>query len=286
MRDVGKIIPVVMSGHAENGYDPVLPVTLPKPFQKSACGLSLIQETVQRYNTDMFHPPVFICAEDHVSIIQEQMLEINREIGPIIVEPVMRGTAICAVVAAHYARLYDPEALVLLTTCDHHIEKPQAFRRCIAAAMPVVRDSYILTFGMNATRAETHHGYIRKGELLKPGTYLVDHFVYMPSRDQATEFLRTGQYFWNSGTVLFAPETLLPEIQKFQPDVSQYGQLAFENAAHCNDVISLPTEYYLKCPDLAFDKGVLALTDSAALIVAPMGWSHHHQVSPVQAIAS
>jgi len=163
----------------------------------------MIQETALRFDVEMYHNPVFICSADHAVIIREQMKEINVEVGGFLIEPVARNTAAPAVVAALHALELEEDALVLVVPADHHIERPDAFRRAVAAGAPVAAHGHLMTFGITPEYAATGFGYIRKGETLSPGAFVVDSFVEKPPADVAEEYLASGEYYWNSGIFLF-----------------------------------------------------------------------------------
>ena len=138
-----KIIPVIMSGGAGSRLWPASRQAMPKQLLPLVTEETMVQETAQRFSGDLFHPPVFICNAAHAEPIRAQMAEIGQDIGGIIVEPMGRNTAPCAVVAALHAYVSDSEALILLAPADHHVTKPKAFRRsvCLLYTSPSPRDS-------------------------------------------------------------------------------------------------------------------------------------------------
>jgi len=128
-KEIGKIVPVILSGGAGSRLWPASRKAEPKQLLALVTDRSMIQETVARFDNDMFHPPVFICNASHEALIREQMAEMGVEIGAVIVEPMGRNTAPAAIVAALHALDVEEDALFLLAPADHHITKPDAFRR-------------------------------------------------------------------------------------------------------------------------------------------------------------
>lgn len=269
MRDVGKILPVILAGNmlceAEESY--------PLHLQKRPFGQSLLQNTVGRFDSDLFYNPVFITTEDQRSLIEAQVTDLGVDIGAMIIEPEGRGTAACAIIAALLAETYGPETLVLLSPSDQHVQYPQAFRRSIAATIPVTNDGYIATFGMTPSYAETDYAYIRKGESLRPGTFLVDDFVEKPDKKSAKALIETGAYFWNAGTFLFRSDTLLASVEPHKAELMKHCRVAFETATHEDGVTHLKKEPFLKCEKASFDKAIMENIENRALIPARIGWS-------------
>jgi len=163
MRQVGKILPVILSGGAGSRLWPASRAAAPKQMLPLATDKTMIQETVLRFGGEMYHNPVFICSANHAVIIQAQMDEINVEVGGFLIEPLPRNTAAPAVIAALHALSLEEDALVLVVPADHHIEKPEAFRRAVAAGAPVAAHGHLMTFGITPDYAATGFGYIRKG---------------------------------------------------------------------------------------------------------------------------
>jgi len=103
MREVGKIVPVILSGGAGSRLWPSSRSAAPKQMLPLTTDKTMIQETALRFDRELFHDPVFICSTDHAEIIRTQMKEIELDIGGFLIEPVARNTAGPSVLAALYA---------------------------------------------------------------------------------------------------------------------------------------------------------------------------------------
>lgn len=268
-----KIIPVILSGGAGSRLWPASRQAMPKQLLPLVTEQTMVQETAERLSGDLFHPPVFICNAAHAEPIRAQMAEINMPIGAIIVEPIGRNTAPCAVVAAIHSKVSDPEALILLAPADHHVTKPNAFRRSVAAAMTAAKNGCLVTFGISPDGPETGYGYIQQGELIAPGAFEVEAFKEKPDRETAQNYLDQGGYFWNAGIFLFSPETLLSEMEKFHPDIVSQASMAYENASLKSGEIDLETDSFAACPSESIDYAVMEPTDKAAVVPADIGWN-------------
>jgi len=193
-----KIIPVILSGGSGSRLWPLSRKAKPKQLLPLMSELTMIQETVARFQGEPFLDPVFICNAIHAGPIKEQMDEVNQDLGAIIIEPMGRNTAACGAVAALRTMDVDPDALVLLIPADHYISDVSAFRQVILSAVDTARDDHIVTFGITPTRAETGYGYIEKGAVLKSGGFRVKSFREKPNAETAQSYISTGDFFWNA----------------------------------------------------------------------------------------
>ena len=273
MRRDLKIIPVILSGGAGSRLWPASRQSMPKQLLPLVTDETMVQETARRFSGDLFHNPVFICNEVHAEPIQAQMAEINQEIGAIIVEPIGRNTAPCAVVAALHAQLSNPEALILLAPADHHVTKSDAFRRSVAAAIPAAQAGRLVTFGIAPTGPETGYGYIQQGEAIGPGSFDVAGFKEKPDAITAQSYLDTGGYHWNAGIFLFSPETLLSEMKKFHPDIVSHAEVAYKKANLDSGKVSLDAQAFADCPSESIDYAVMEPTQQAAVVPCDIGWN-------------
>lgn len=268
-----KIIPVIMSGGAGSRLWPASRKVMPKQLLPLVTEETMVQETAKRLSGDIFYSPVFICNADHAGPIREQMDDIGRAQAEIIIEPVGRNTAPCAVIAALHAQAKDPEALILLAPADHHVTKPSAFRRSVAAAMPAANAGNLVTFGIQASAPETGYGYIEQGESISPGVYSVAAFKEKPDLKLAQDYVASGNYKWNAGIFLFSPKTLLDEMQKFHPDIVEAAREAYEAATFDGQKCTLDKAAFAACPSESIDYAVMEPTDKAAVVHCDIGWN-------------
>ena len=281
MREVGKITPVILSGGAGSRLWPASRKAGPKQMLPLVTEKTMIQETALRFDSHMYHAPYFICAAEHEVMIRQQMKDIDLEIGGFLIEPFARNTAAPAVVAALHALELEEDALVLVVPADHHIEQPEAFRRTVAACAPVAAHGHLMTFGITPKYAATGFGYIRKGEAMSPGAFVVDSFVEKPPQDIAESYVKSGEYFWNSGIFLFHAQTLLDEMETYCPEAFGPAKAAYENAARSGDIWNLDAEAFDGCKSIPVDKAVMEHTRKAGVVACQLGW---HDIGSFKAL--
>ncbi len=277
------IIPVIMSGGAGSRLWPLSRQAMPKQLLPLVTEQTMVQETAERFDGDIFTDPVFICNALHVDGIRAQMAEIGRDVSAFIVEPVGRNTAPCAVVAAVHAAAQDEEALVMLVPADHHVKKPEKFRDVIAKAIPTAKAGYLVTFGITPDGPETGYGYIAQGEALEEGVYKVDAFAEKPDLETAKAYLEEGRYAWNAGIFLFSPESFLGEAQSYASEIATEAKKAYERASHNGNVIDLNKEIFAACPSESIDYAIMEQTNKAAIVPCEIGWNDIGSYTSLQA---
>lgn len=267
-----KIIPVIMSGGAGSRLWPLSRQSEPKQLLPLISNQTMVQETVARFDDELFADPVFICNALHVDAIEAQMAEVGRKIDALIVEPIGRNTAPCAVVAACHGALKD-DHLVMLVPADHHVKDKAAFTAAIKKAVKAAQDGYLVTFGITPDAPETGYGYIAQGDRLGAGVFKVDAFKEKPDAVTAQSYLDAGNYAWNAGIFLFSPQSFLSEAQSHAADIAQTAEAAYAAASRAGAVVSLPKDLFAICPSESIDYAVMEHTSKAAVVPCDIGWN-------------
>ena len=268
MSSARPILPVILSGGAGSRLWPLSRKAAAKQFLPLAGDRTMLQDTVARFSGERFAPPVFICNADHVETIKDQV----AEIGAIIVEPVGRNTAPCAVVAAAHALAHHPGALVLLAPADHVIAQPDRFTEAVIQAAPVASQGRHVTFGMTPDHPATGFGYIQQGEPLEHGLHAIESFREKPDPETARDYVESGRYHWNGGIFLLDPETVQAEMRSFAPDTAGPAERAYDEAKNSGDVIALDPSHFADCRAEPIDIALMERTRVGAVLPCEIGW--------------
>lgn len=271
---VDAIYPVVLSGGIGTRLWPLARESTPKQFLALHGERTLIQDAVLRGKSLGAASPVIICGESHRFIVAEQMRAVGVTPRAIMLEPVARSTAPAAAIAALQVTESDPQGIVLLLPSDHVVENMNAFRNAVRNAAEAAKHGYITTFGVAPTRAEAGYGYIRAGKTLAASDAReVAEFVEKPTPAKADEYLRSGNYLWNSGMLAFRADTMLAALERHAPDVMSACRASFERATRDTDFIRLDSATFGLAPNISIDHAVLEKTEKAAVVPCSFGWS-------------
>jgi mannose-1-phosphate guanylyltransferase len=94
--------------------------------------------------------------------------------------------------------------------------------------------------------------------------YQVKSFTEKPSRELANQFVKSGEYLWNSGIFIWNIKAIVKAFQTFLPTIHE----AFEEAQHNPDF-----DPYKVCPDVSIDVGIMEKASNVFVIPANFGWS-------------
>ncbi|MBK0002091.1 mannose-1-phosphate guanylyltransferase/mannose-6-phosphate isomerase [Erwinia sp. S38] len=269
------ILPVIMAGGTGSRLWPMSRELFPKQFLRLNGEQSMLQDTVTRLDGLNVSEPLLICNEQHRFLAAEQLRQINQLSNNIILEPVGRNTAPAIALAALSATANGQDPLLLVLAADHVIDNKDAFHQAIQLATPLAEQGKLVTFGIVATGPETGYGYIQRGETYGESAFNVKRFVEKPDLPTATEYLASGEYYWNSGMFLFSAKRYLEELGEFRPDILAACQLAMADVKidSVQDFIRVDLEAFSACPDESVDYAVMEKTTDAVVIPLDAGWN-------------
>jgi mannose-1-phosphate guanylyltransferase/mannose-1-phosphate guanylyltransferase/mannose-6-phosphate isomerase len=270
-----KIIPVVLSGGSGTRLWPMSRAALPKQLLPLVSELSMLQETLDRLSDWVeIDAPIVVCGNDHRFMVAEQLRELNITPKSIMLEPVGRNTA-PAIAAAAMALADEPEVLMLVLPADHVISNVDAFEMAVKRASVAAEAGFLVTFGIQPNSPETGYGYIQSGIAISgvEGCFEVSRFVEKPNLETAENYIRSGDFFWNSGMFLFKPSIYLAELLKFRPHIIQQVQLAIQNSYQDLDFCRLEEKAFSASPSDSIDYAVMEQTSLAAVVPVDIGWS-------------
>src|ERR1700680_3119421 len=270
------INPVILSGGSGTRLWPMSRTHYPKQFLPLVGDNSLLQQAALRVPQDAgFAAPLVIANEEHRFLIAEQLREIGASSQALLLEPVGRNTAPAVCVAALRLVERDPAALMLVTPSDHRIDDVPAFLAAVERAAAAARAGFLVTFGVTPERAETGFGYIERGEKLGDidGAFAVARFVEKPDAATAERYVKSGDFFWNSGIFLFPAELYLSELERLRPEILDARRRALAEARSDDDFVRLDKAAFADCPADSIDYAVMEHTARAAVVPVTMGWS-------------
>ena len=263
---------VVMAGGQGTRFWPASRRSRPKQFLQIVDSGTLLQETVARLEPLLSRDDVYVvCSERYVSLVASQLEPFPKD--QIIVEPMPRSTAACAGLAACYLKQRFPEEMMVILPADHVIRDVDEFHHTLQAGQELGREGWLVTFGMEPSHPATGYGYMLQGESLgefggRPA-YRVKQFTEKPDRSQAEQFLKEGNYFWNSGMFLFSIQQILSEINLRMP---QLGQALSEIEQSWGDPGRLQ-EIFSSLESTSIDFGVMEKSERIAMLPSNLGWS-------------
>jgi mannose-1-phosphate guanylyltransferase len=189
-----------------------------------------------------------------------------------ILEPFGRNTApAIAAAALQVAKMYGPEAILLVLSADHLIADQAAFQQAVVEAIDLAQQGKLVTFGIQPDTPETGYGYIESD-----GNRVL-RFVEKPSLEKAKEFLASGYFLWNSGIFCFAAGTMLEQMEKHCPAILSATRACIDQSRLITgngfSQLELDAATFKSVPDDSIDYGVIEKSDQVAVVPCNIGWS-------------
>lgn len=264
------IVPVILSGGSGTRLWPMSRPEMPKQLLALTAEETMLQLTAKRAHGEAFAAPIVVANARHADHIDEQLHAVGAAPQAVILEPVARNTAPAIALAALAAK--GEEALLVMPS-DHVIADVAAFHAAIEAAMPLVADGWLVTFGIAPDAPETGYGWIKVGEPLAAGVHRVARFVEKPIRERAEEMLASGDHAWNGGIFLFRADIFLGALAAHAPGMLTATQDAMTKARRDGVRIYPDAEAFGASPDDSIDYAVMERAERVAVVPVAMGWS-------------
>ena len=280
------LTPVILSGGAGTRLWPLSRELYPKQLLPLTGERTMLQQTAARLEGLGVCAPVVVCNEAHRFLVAEQLRQINSEPRAIVLEPFGRNTAPAIALAAHAAlkgtkaeankatkaEANAGEPVLLVLPADHVIRDVPAFHKAIRAALGAAEQGRLVTFGIVPSTPETGYGYIQRGNATG-AVHQITRFVEKPTLERAREFVKSGDYYWNSGMFMFRARRYLQELESLAPEIAKACQAAFLGAKADLDFTRIDAKAFEHCPADSIDYAVMEKTSEAVMVPLDAGWS-------------
>jgi mannose-1-phosphate guanylyltransferase len=253
---------VILCGGSGTRLWPISRTLFPKQFVKIFNKESLFQKTVSR-NTNLAESFLVVINQEQYFMGLDQADEIKATNCSFILEPIGRNTAPAIAMAALASH---PDDILLVVPSDHLIENQAAYEQAVRSAEELAKKDKLVTFGIKPHYPETGYGYIEAS-----GTE-VKSFKEKPSKDVAKDYVKAGNYYWNSGMFCFKAKTFLQELEAHAPDILEHSKTTYQNARK-DGVIRLSLEDMKSVRSESIDYAVMEKSKKVSVVPADMGWS-------------
>jgi mannose-1-phosphate guanylyltransferase/mannose-1-phosphate guanylyltransferase/mannose-6-phosphate isomerase len=271
MPDATPIVPVILSGGSGTRLWPMSTPEKPKQLLALTADETMLQLTAARTSGERFAAPIVVGNARHAEEIETQLEAIGSPAQALILEPAGRNTAPAIALAALAAG--SGEAALLVMPSDHVIADVSAFHAAIHAALPLVEQGWLVTFGIDPHSPETGYGWIHVGEAIAPRVHKVAHFIEKPPLDRAEAMLAAGDHVWNGGIFLFRADAFLGALAVHGPDMLHAAQQAMLKAQTEGTRIYPDPESFAASPAESIDYAVMEKAERVAVVPVSMGWS-------------
>jgi len=268
---------VIMAGGSGTRFWPRSTENRPKQFLNIFGARTMLQDTVDRIKPLVSADRVWVITNDkYVDLVQEQLPDIpaNNIVG----EPVGKNTAPCVAAAATLIQEKDPNGTMVVLPADHLIGKPETFLSILETARTKAREpGALVTIGIKPNHPETGYGYIEFDEDTSENieghqVKTVKQFREKPDLDTAEEFVKSGNFLWNSGMFIWKASTILEKFKQHLPTIFDEVEKLKSSVGTDNQKEAI-NEFYYDCTSISIDYGIMEQSDSVFVVPGSFEWN-------------
>lgn len=271
-----KLYCLIMAGGSGTRFWPRSRIAKPKQYLNLFGSKSLLQSTIERFNSFTERENIYIVSSQNQSqILEEQAVDIPRD--NLIYEPVGKNTLPCIGLAAMFAERENPDGIMVVSPSDHLIENNDLFRDTILTAAKIADEREgIVTIGITPSYPATGYGYVKVGQNIDSDSrirqFKVDRFVEKPDESKASMYLNQGGFFWNSGLFIFKISVFLKAVEQHAPDL--YKDLRkIQEKMGTPDFYQVLDTVYKAVEGISIDYGIMEHANNIYLVEGSFIWN-------------
>ncbi|MBZ9741033.1 MULTISPECIES: mannose-1-phosphate guanylyltransferase/mannose-6-phosphate isomerase [unclassified Mesorhizobium] len=269
-----RIVSFVMSGGVGSRLWPLSREDNPKQFHDLSGDGSMLAKTLRRLAArPAGETPIFLIAsERHAERVHADLAGLDLAGGGPLFEPAGRNTAAAVALATLRTLSEFGDSLVLVVPSDHEIATAGQFWQSIEAGSQAARAGRLVVFGIKPTQPETGYGYIEVSAE-KDGVSDVSRFVEKPDLETANDYLKAGNFYWNTGIFLFRAGAMRDAFAAFQPDIWRTTEAAYKAATSDLSGLYMPLDLYTAIPSNSIDYAIMERAKDIAMVPAGFRWN-------------
>ncbi|MEO2046445.1 MAG: mannose-1-phosphate guanylyltransferase [Pirellulales bacterium] len=288
---------IIMAGGTGTRFWPASRIDAPKQLLSLVDDGTMIRQTVDRLSNLVTPERTLVVTNQRLTHpIAKQLPELPA--SSILGEPCKRDTAPCIGLAALLVSRDDVDATLVVMPADHVIRNADQFQASVRHGTRLVNDNSqknstsgrIVTFGIRPSYAAEIFGYIQRGSPLEIAgdqssestisstpdrsnfpTYQVKQFREKPNTATATDYLASGDYYWNSGIFIWKAQTILEALAKWQPQMLSHLR-AIVDAWDTDRQQSVLEREFSAIDAISIDYAVMEHATDVVVIEAPFDW--------------
>lgn len=258
---------IILAGGSGTRLWPLSRRNFPKQFLKLNGDRTLLQQTTDRFLKIMKPDDMVIMTNNAYKFHVKSDLE---GFNNIILEPASKNTAPAIALGVKYCldKLgCNKDDIIFISPSDHVIKPLDKFTEYLILAEKIAKKGYIVTFGIKPNRPETGYGYIKIGSQ-QPAVdgqefFKAEKFVEKPNKETAKQYLKEGNYYWNSGMFAFSISAIIEEFGRHAPEIGEMFNMSFE------DMLA----HFTNMPNISIDYAVLEKSNKTAILPLDLYWN-------------
>jgi len=267
---------LIMAGGSGTRFWPRSKTAKPKQYLNIFGDDSLLQSTVNRFATFTETNNIYIVSnKGQAKVLEEQTPRLPKQ--NLIYEPVGKNTLPCIGLAAMFAEKDNPDGIMVVSPADHLIENNELFKETVLAAAKIAEEKDgIVTIGITPNYPATGYGYVQTAENItgeeKINQFKVERFVEKPDEEIASNYLKQGGFYWNSGLFVFKVSVFLDAVKEFASEL--YADLRKIQADLGNPSFEQTLDtIYRAVESISVDYGIMEHAKNIYLVEGNFDWN-------------
>ena len=263
---------VIMAGGGGERFWPLSRRATPKQLLNLSGKEVMVNEAVDRLSNIIPRENILIVTNAQQATNMRAVTAERIHGEHVLSEPCARNTAACIGYAAMKIYRQYGDGVMVITPSDAYIRDNKTFTEILKRAVSAAEHSdSLVTVGITPTFPATGYGYIcfeKSDNAVKK----VLRFVEKPNLELAQEYLKSGDYVWNSGMFIWKVSVILDAFKQYIPDV--YDQLV-----RIGDSLGTPEEQatleevYPKIRSVSIDYAIMEKSNNILVVPGEFGWS-------------
>lgn len=257
------ITPVILCGGSGTRLWPLSRSAFPKQFLVLSGKTTLFQQAVARLQNlqsqnIQLNENLIVTNEEHRFLVLDQLREMKGVKARLLLEPEGRNTAAALTLTALQAIESHEDPILVVIPSDQTVEDQAAFNKSLNDAIDVASEGSIVLLGIKPTKPDTGFGYIRQEKTENQHhAHKVIQFTEKPDPVTAEAYMKSGEYFWNSGMFVLRASVWLKAIKHFSCDIYEATVKSFNQKTNDNLFIRPDEKLFKAIPANSIDYAVV-----------------------------
>lgn len=265
---------VILCGGSGTRLWPESRTNFPKQFIPLYEGKSLFDLTLERLlSLNYQETPIIICNKKHGFFVKNSIKNYNIK-ADIMLEPEGKNTTAAIYLAA---KASSQDSNLIIMPSDHLIPDKKFFANNINNIKKLTDFNQWITLGVEPLIPSEAYGYIKVSNINKEELLNVIKFVEKPSQKVASQMLKNGDHYWNSGIFLGKASMIVNSIKTYASEISEACDTVFINKTvlknENSNEINFSSNLFSKIPSQSIDFAIMEFEKNIKLYPMNCKWS-------------
>lgn len=262
---------IVLCGGVGTRLWPVSTTQTPKQFKALWGEESLFERALIALRDCDFIDEIIIVANVRYRALVEAFLKQHEiEAYKIICEPFQKNTAPAIALACEVIEATSSPSDVIVLPSDHLIQTYEPLLGALRSAKSRADAGDLITFGLSPAAPETGYGYIEFSANDAQPLKKVTKFHEKPTKALAAQYLKEGNYLWNTGIFYFKTSSYLEAVSQYLPQMREICAQSIRVDGH---IVHVEEEIFSQVQSISIDYGVLEHSQNIQVCPLSLDWS-------------